>query len=247
MNLQDLEYLVLKREPFHPLEWVEHTNCQLRPEGLAHDAAVRVRYRAGGESLGYSEASNYQWHLVSHYAAPKPRFPNLALETLAKRDGKTNLIADFLEHLCERDVVLARWEGENNLCPCNISVHNLICDYFGIDPKAADTERNQLLDEYMKSQQNVPVVAVRDQHPRRLKEQHEPFQAGDIVRYGGGSTALARLSAPHAGGWHGSQCMGGSTFIGGSMYHATEEDLKKWGECAHYRKEAPWPEKSDEA
>lgn len=162
MNLTDLEYLALKHEQFNETRWRPHTNAQLRPEGVDHDDAVLVRYRAGGTSTGYGEAANFQWHLVSEYALPEPRFPNLAKETLAKRDGKTNLIADFLEHLCERDIVLARWEGEHSLEPCNISVHSLLCDYFGIDEKAAEKERQQLLDEFMAAAQNAPVVVTKE-------------------------------------------------------------------------------------
>ncbi|WP_338508675.1 MazG-like family protein [Pseudomonas poae] len=51
---------------------------------------------------------------------------------------------------------------------------------------------------------------------------------GDIVRYGSGSTALAQLTAPHAGGWHGSQCMGGSTYVSGTLYEPDSEDLATW-------------------
>lgn len=39
------------------------------------------------------------------------------------------------------------------------------------------------------------------------------FFPGMIVRYGAGSTALARLSKPHAGGWHGIQYFGGGLFM----------------------------------
>lgn len=53
-------------------------------------------------------------------------------------------------------------------------------------------------------------------------------KVGDIVRYGGGSTALARLAAPHAGGWHADQCMGGSTFISEPFYEPDAEDLAVW-------------------
>lgn len=55
-------------------------------------------------------------------------------------------------------------------------------------------------------------------------------KAGDIVRYGGGITALARLSGPHAGGWHGEQCMGGGTFISEPFYEPDADDMAIWNE-----------------
>jgi NTP pyrophosphatase (non-canonical NTP hydrolase) len=55
-------------------------------------------------------------------------------------------------------------------------------------------------------------------------------KVGDIVRYGGGSTALAKLTGRHAGGWHGDQCMGGSTFISEPFYEADCEDLATWAD-----------------
>lgn len=161
-NLADLEYLAMKHEPFLPLEWVEHTNGQLRPNDTEFDMAVRIRYRAGGESMGYLQANNVQWHLVSEFAIPYAKFPNLALETLAKRDGKTNLIADFIEHLADRDIVLCRWESETSLAPCSISVKDLLCDYFQIDPKQVEVERTQLLEEFLKGHSGVPEVVSRE-------------------------------------------------------------------------------------
>jgi NTP pyrophosphatase (non-canonical NTP hydrolase) len=51
---------------------------------------------------------------------------------------------------------------------------------------------------------------------------------GDIVRYGSGSTALAKITGPHSGGWHVEQCMGGGTFISGVLYEPDSEDLATW-------------------
>jgi NTP pyrophosphatase (non-canonical NTP hydrolase) len=51
---------------------------------------------------------------------------------------------------------------------------------------------------------------------------------GNVVRYGGGSTAMAELRDPHAGGWHAKQCMGGITFISGPFYELDEEDRATW-------------------
>lgn len=54
------------------------------------------------------------------------------------------------------------------------------------------------------------------------------FKKGDIVRYSGGCTALARLDEPHAGGWHAVHCLGGYIFVSaediGPMRLADAED-----------------------
>lgn len=68
------------------------------------------------------------------------------------------------------------------------------------------------------------------------------FQAGDLVRYGSGSTALAKLHSPHAGGWHADQCMGGSTYISsGKLSTPDLEDLRMWQRCAWHRGEGTPP------
>lgn len=60
-----------------------------------------------------------------------------------------------------------------------------------------------------------------------------PFspRPGDLVRYGDGSTALALHGAPHAGGWHGQQCMGGYTFYS-NVYRPSHADRMMWVECS---------------
>ena len=63
------------------------------------------------------------------------------------------------------------------------------------------------------------------------------YKEGDIVRYSGGCTALVKLSGPHAGGWHGAHCMGGSYYVTeeGIQGLADEEDMRMWKKCAWYR------------
>jgi len=58
---------------------------------------------------------------------------------------------------------------------------------------------------------------------------------GDLVRYDYGSTALAICGKPHAGGWHGAQCMGGSIYFN-KAYPPTPEDIVMWDECAKWRR-----------
>lgn len=55
------------------------------------------------------------------------------------------------------------------------------------------------------------------------------LEAGDIVRYDDGSSALVKLTSPHDGGWHGDHVMGGTTFVSNGIFKrlslANEEDL----------------------
>lgn len=66
-------------------------------------------------------------------------------------------------------------------------------------------------------------------------------QVGDLVRYGPGSTALVKLTSPHAGGWHGQHCLGGTTFVydhgwgTSGIFVPTAEDYKTWYEKEEWR------------
>lgn len=63
------------------------------------------------------------------------------------------------------------------------------------------------------------------------------FKPGDIVRYNHGSTALAKLTSQHTGGWYGEQCMGGTTYVSANFHLclADKEDLHMWNKCAWHR------------
>jgi hypothetical protein len=63
------------------------------------------------------------------------------------------------------------------------------------------------------------------------------FKIGDIVRYNHGSTALAKLVQPHAGGWSADQCMGGGVYVSDNfrLRLADEEDLRTWNRNAWHR------------
>lgn len=61
---------------------------------------------------------------------------------------------------------------------------------------------------------------------------------GDLVRYDSGSSALALHGEPHAGGWHGIQCMGGHTFYLRTE-RPTDVDRETWARCAvQYRRKS---------
>lgn len=61
------------------------------------------------------------------------------------------------------------------------------------------------------------------------------WKAGDLCRYGSGSTALVKLLSPHlpAHGWHGTQCMGRTVFISTEdLIPASRDDRLTWVDCA---------------
>lgn len=51
------------------------------------------------------------------------------------------------------------------------------------------------------------------------------LKAGDIVRYGGGISALFKLVSPHAGGWHGEHVLGGLQFGFNNLTKASDVDI----------------------
>ena len=73
-----------------------------------------------------------------------------------------------------------------------------------------------------------------------LEEVETPqWKAGDLCRYGSGSTALVKLLSPHipAHGWHGTQCMGGTIFISTEdLIPASRDDRLTWVDCAMRRR-----------
>lgn len=64
----------------------------------------------------------------------------------------------------------------------------------------------------------------------------DQLQTGMLVRYGKGETALAVLTQPHAGGWHGKQCMGGVTFMT-EFYTPSLTDRQTWVRCEKWRRD----------
>lgn len=75
----------------------------------------------------------------------------------------------------------------------------------------------------------------------------QPFQRGDVVRYGAGGTALMQIeySMPNKGAregldWHGLQCMGGRGRAHETqMRHANDRDMEEWNRCAKVRGKSP--------
>lgn len=71
--------------------------------------------------------------------------------------GKNNVVGDFLEWLTEQGYVIAQYEGEpgyERLWPVHKSTEEHIADYFGIDRKALNREKEALLD-FIRSQHDT--------------------------------------------------------------------------------------------
>ncbi len=81
--------------------------------------------------------------------------------------------------------------------------------------------------------------------PRDSSSPWEPRQ-GDLVRYASGQTALVLHGTPHAGGWHGTQCMGGSIFYT-SAREPSQKDRETWVECAVSWRKVPLAQAMREA
>lgn len=77
---------------------------------------------------------------------------------------------------------------------------------------------------------------------------NEPWspRPGNLIRYDDGSTALALHGEPHAGGWHGIQCMGGSTFYSTAL-EPSIDDRHTWVQCALRWRNVPLTQAISEA
>ena len=124
----------------------------------------------------------------------------------------------------------------------------------GIDPATKESNRDalskEIADVLAQCQVTIraleldpgPIIARTDAKVAQMAEweamfepphQGQPWtpQPGELVRYADGKTALALHGEPHAGGWHGAQCMGGTAFYT-RAYQPTDADRATWVECA---------------
>ena len=124
----------------------------------------------------------------------------------------------------------------------------------GVDPATSETNRaalaKEIADVIAQCYMTISAFGLDDhairvrgfEKQRQMAEWEAMFQppaadqpwsprVGELVRYGDGSTALALHGEPHAGGWHGKQCMGGHTFYT-RVYPPTEQDRRQWVENA---------------
>lgn len=124
----------------------------------------------------------------------------------------------------------------------------------GVDPATGESNRQALAKEVADVMAQCEVIAralkldmlgIAQRQAEKVAQMAEweamfgpqntegPFapRPGDLVRYADGSTALALHGEPHAGGWHGQQCMGGTAFYS-KVYQPSREDRLTWVECA---------------
>jgi hypothetical protein len=148
--------------------WTRHENTV--PHGIcpvAGDEHVRAEWSDGQKAENNAASLNWDRHrivgnsgekvLVTHYSTCEPRFPELAKEVEAKAAG-SQAIGEFLEWLQEQGIVLAEYhEGTDSLYVATRPRGKLefIAEFFGIDSKKAEAERQQLLAEFVASQQEA--------------------------------------------------------------------------------------------
>jgi NTP pyrophosphatase (non-canonical NTP hydrolase) len=154
-------------------------------------------------------------------------------QTILRRVGKTGEECAELSKVCSRITIqgidgVDPVTGESNrdalakeiadvVAQCYTTIRMLVLDDHAIRNRVVEKQRQ--MDEW------EAMFAPQDPDA--------PFspRVGDLVRYCDGVTALALHGEPHAGGWHGEQCMGGHTFYS-KVYRPTQADRWKWVECA---------------
>lgn len=174
---------------------------------------------------------------MGHTCHPvKPRLTKWVPETnpmILRRVGKTGEELAEAAKICSRITIqgihgvdsatgltnleaLAR-EVADVMAQCRTTIEALNLPRKFIDARVAEKQRQMAEWEAMF-------------HPQEPGAPWAPL-AGELVRYGDGSTALALHGEPHAGGWHGAQCMGGHTFYT-EVHQPTKQDRLTWVECA---------------
>lgn len=159
--MNEARYLALKCEQ---MVWTRHTDAVFGTRAVAKDEIVKITW-ANGFTCPPQPAGDCNWgHLVGDkpnpivsYETCEPRFPELCKETEAKANGSQQ-IGEFLEWLQEQGIVLAEYhEGTDSLYVATRprGKQEFVAEFFGIDVKKAEAERQQLLDEFVKSQQEA--------------------------------------------------------------------------------------------
>lgn len=125
------------------------------------------------------------------------------IDEIDPSSGKTNRVR--LEH-----------ETADVIAQCFTTIKALGLDNDAIQKRAHEKQRQMAEWEAMFAHEGEPAAWP---------------MPGDLVRYKDGVTALALHGDPHAGGWHGLQCMGGYTFYS-NVYPPSEADRQTWVDCA---------------
>lgn len=165
-----------------------------------------------------------------------------------RRVGKTGEECAELSKVCSRITIqgldgVDPATGETNrqalqkeiadvIAQCFVTIKSLGLDNEKIRTRAHDKQRQMAEWEAMFA-------------PSDISQPWEP-KPGDLVRYGDGSTALALHGEAHAGGWHGTQCMGGFTFYT-RVNEPTQQDRETWVECAVKWRRVPLEQAMKEA
>lgn len=80
-------------------------------------------------------------------------------QKLKDLNGANQIVGDFIEWLSDNGMVIAQYEG-SRLWPVTKSRDTLIAEHFGIDPKRLDTEKQQVLDDFVAAQQPAQAASA---------------------------------------------------------------------------------------
>ena len=80
-------------------------------------------------------------------------------QKLKDLNGANQIVGDFIEWLGDNGMVIAAYE-DNRLWPVTKSRDNLIAEHFGIDTKRLDAEKQQVLDDFVASQQSAQTASA---------------------------------------------------------------------------------------
>lgn len=152
-----------------PLNWTRHENtAAFGVNPVVGPEMIRCHLSDGSSHPDVFRADCCNWGYmvdgpdgktpvsVVAYETCEPRFPELAKEREAKDAGSQKL-GELLEWLQTQGLVIAEWEGPQSLrvSQRGSNTNGLIAEFFGIDTKQSEAERQQLLDEFLKSQQDT--------------------------------------------------------------------------------------------
>lgn len=159
--MNEARYLILNCEQ---MVWTRHTDAVFGKCPVDDDEIVKVTWTSPGLTTPPIKAGDCNWghkidgkpDPVRHYETCEPRFPELCKETEAKANGSQQ-IGEFLDWLGEENIVFAEYNDQDQLVIAARprGKHQFLAEFFGIDVVKAEAERRQLMDEFVKSQQEA--------------------------------------------------------------------------------------------
>jgi DNA polymerase III epsilon subunit-like protein len=82
-------------------------------------------------------------------------------EKLKALNGANQIVGNFIEWLYEQHIDLAKWDGDS-LYPINKSRDDLLAEHFGIDRNVLEQEKQAMLDEIRKMNDDHATTLTAD-------------------------------------------------------------------------------------